>query len=108
MDNIETGRAAVLAGHGCDEDGPYLLVNDRVRNVQVRVSVRGRTFSLRRLPVRRCVGRHDLETHAKMPCPLDVELPPESKVTVCPACQEATGFNPSFYHTCLLYTSRCV
>ena len=99
MDNIETGRAAVLAGHGCDEDGPYLLVNDRVRNVQVRVSVRGRTFSLRRLPVRRCVGRHDLETHAKMPCPLDVELPPESKVTVCPACQEATGFNPSFYHT---------
>ena len=22
-----------------------------------------------------------------------------SKVTVCPACQEATGFNPSFYHT---------
>ena len=99
MDNIETGRAAVLAGHGCDEDGPYLLVNDRVRNVQVRVSVRGRTFSLRRLPVRRCVGRHDLETHAKMPCPLDVELPPGSKVTVCPACQEATGFNPSFYHT---------
>ena len=99
MDDIETGRAAVLAGHGCDEDGPYLLVNDRVRNVQVRVSVRGRTFSLRRLPVRRCVGRHDLETHAKMPCPLDVELPPGSKVTVCPACQEATGFNPSFYHT---------
>ena len=99
MDNIETGRAAVLAGHGCDEDGPYLLVNDRVRNVQVRVGVRGRTFSLRRLPVRRCVGRHDLETHAKMPCPLDVQLPPESKVTVCPACQEATGFNPSFYNT---------
>lgn len=99
MDNIETGRAAVLAGHGCDENGPYLLVNDRVRNVQVRVSVRGRTFSLRRLPARRCVGRHDLETHTKVPCPLDVELPPDAKDTVCPACQEATGFNPSFYNT---------
>lgn len=99
MNTIDNTRAAVLAGHGCDENGPYLLLNDRVRNVQVRVNVRGRTFSLRRLPGRRCVGRHDLDTHTKMPCPLDVELPADSKDTICPACQEATGFNPSFYNT---------
>ena len=98
MTRFLNGRTAVLAGHGFDESGPYLLVNDVERQAQVRFAVLGRTFSLRRLPKRRCVGRLDLETLEKSVCPLDVELLPDAKDTMCPACQEATGFNPSFYY----------
>ncbi len=71
----EQGRRFVMAGHGCDEQGPFLLLNDRARGEQIRFDVRGKTFSLRRTATRRCIGRHDLETHEKTPCPLDVELP---------------------------------
>lgn len=88
----------VLAGYGFDDDGPYLQLNDIDRGESVRFPVRGRTFSLRRLPKRRCVGRFDLATFQESVCPLGVELPADSKETMCPACIEATGFNPSFYY----------
>lgn len=32
----------VLAGHGFDEKGPYLLINDMSKATQHRFSVRGR------------------------------------------------------------------
>lgn len=98
MTNFLHGRTAVLAGHGFDENGPYLLINDVDRAEQLRFSVLGKTFSLKRLPRRRCVGRFDLETQVKSTCPLNVELLPDAKETMCPACIEATGFNPSFYY----------
>ncbi|RNL46902.1 DUF2797 domain-containing protein [Paraeggerthella hongkongensis] len=98
MTNFLHGRTAVLAGHGFDESGPYLLINDVDRAEQLRFSVLGKTFSLKRLPRRRCVGRFDLETQVKSTCPLNVELLPDAKETMCPACIEATGFNPSFYY----------
>ena len=98
MTNFLHGRTAVLAGHEFDESGPYLLINDVDRAEQLRFSVLGKTFSLKRLPRRRCVGRFDLETQVKSTCPLNVELLPDAKETMCPACIEATGFNPSFYY----------
>ena len=98
MTNLLGGHTAVLAGHGFDESGPYLLVNYADAGIQHRFSVLGRTFSLRRLPRRRCVGRFNLESLAKSTCPLNVELLPDAKDTMCPACIEATSFNPSFYY----------
>lgn len=98
MDGFNQGVRAIMAGHGCDEAGPFLLLNDRVSGGQVRFDVRGRTFSLKCLATRRCVGRHDLETHANMPCPFDEALPEDSRDTMCPECRRATGFNPSFYN----------
>ena len=97
MTNPFDGRALVLAGHGCGDDGPYLRFNDNKTGEVLRFPVRGRTFSLRKLPRRRCTGRFDLATFQESVCPLDVELLPDSKETMCPACIEATGFNPSFY-----------
>ena len=98
MTKFAQGTTMVLAGHGFAESGPYLLINDVERETQQRFFVRGETFSLRRRPTRRCVGRFDLESHEKTVCPLNVELLPDAKDTMCPACQEATGFNPSFYY----------
>ena len=98
MTNFANGRTTVLAGHGFAESGPYLLINDVEQGEQHRFPVLGKTFSLRRLPTRRCVGRFDLASYTKEVCPLNVELLPDAKDTMCPACQEATGFNPSFYY----------
>lgn len=98
MTQLLGGHTTVLAGYGFDDDGPYLRLNDIDVGAVVRYPVRGRTFSLRRLPKRRCVGRFDLATFKESVCPLGVELPADSKETMCPACVEATGFNPSFYY----------
>lgn len=98
MTRFANGRTVVLAGHGYSPEGPYLLVNDVEGSVQRRFAVRGRTFSIRRLPRRRCIGRFDLETHERGACPLNVELLADAKDAMCPACIEATGFNPSFYY----------
>lgn len=92
------GHAIALAGHGFDADGPHLILNDVYAASQERFSVLGRTFTMRRLKRRRCTGRFDLLTHKRDVCPLGVELLPDSKEAQCPACIEATGFNPSFYH----------
>lgn len=91
-------HTTVLAGHGFDETGPYLLINDIDEATQHRFSVRRRTFTLKQLPQRYCVGRFDLLTHRKSVCPLSIELLPTEKDDMCPACREATGFNPSFYY----------
>lgn len=98
MARYRAGHTTVLAGHGFDEAGPYLLLNDVDAGMQERFFVRGRTFSLIRLARRRCIGRFDLRTLRKSACPLGVELLPDAKEPMCPACAEATGFNPSFYH----------
>lgn len=88
----------VYAGHGYDDAGPYLLINDVDEATQHRFSVLGKTFSLKRLSARYCVGRFNLLTHQKSVCPLKIELLPAEKDDMCPACKEATGFNPSFYY----------
>ena len=69
MTKFAQGTTMVLAGHGFAESGPYLLINDVERETQQRFFVRGETFSLRRRPTRRCVGRFDLESHEKTVCP---------------------------------------
>ena len=84
MTNFANGHTTVLAGHGFAESGPYLLINDVEQGEQHRFPVLGKTFSLRRLPTRRCVGRFDLASYTKEVCPLNVELlpsPPSSAPT---------------------------
>lgn len=98
MARFRPGHKLVLRGHGFDEAGPHLTLNDLDANEVVRYPVRGRTFTLSRTGERRCTGRFDLATHQASACPDDTELLPGSKDTQCPACQEATGFNPSFYY----------
>lgn len=98
MSQYLSGRTVVLAGHGFDEAGPYLTFNDVDACAQGRYHVRGKTFTLKRLPSRYCVGRFDLRTFEKGACPLKIELLPTEKDDMCPACREATGFNPSFYY----------
>lgn len=98
MTRFLNDHATVLAGYGFAEDGPYLKINDIDAGTVERFPVRGRVFSLRCLPRRVCIGRFDLETFQAEVCPLNVELLPDSKDTMCPACVKATGFNPSFYY----------
>ena len=82
MTNLQDGHTLVLAGHGCDEGGPYLSLNDVEARAKVRFAVRGKTFTLRRLARRLCTGRFDLQTNESVVCPLDVELLPGSKEDV--------------------------
>lgn len=97
MPNLFADHTVVLASYGFSVDGPYLTINDLDEGTVGYVPVLGRTFSLRRLPRRRCIGRIDLRTHERSTCPLNAELLPDGKEDMCPACIEATGFNPSFY-----------
>ena len=97
MPNLFSDHTVVLAGYGFSADGPYLTINDLDEGTVGYVPVLGRTFSLRQLPRRRCIGRIDLRTHERSTCPLNAELLPDGKEDMCPACIEATGFNPSFY-----------
>lgn len=98
MSKYLSGRTVVLAGHGFDEAGPYLTFNDVEACAQERYHLRGKTFTLKRCAARYCVGRFDLFTFEKSACPLKIELLPTEKDDMCPACREATGFNPSFYY----------
>ena len=97
MSNLFGTDTVILAGYGFSADGPYLTVNDLADGTVQYVPVLGRTFSLCCLPRRHCIGRFNLQTYEKSVCPLNVELLPDSKEDMCPACIEATGFNPSFY-----------
>ena len=97
MTHYRDGHRVVLANYGFNEEGPYLKFNDIDTKTQHLFSVRGKTFTMRRSPRRYCVGCFDLRTFESSVCPLEVELLPTEKDDMCPACREATGFNPSFY-----------
>ncbi|MDO4590806.1 MAG: DUF2797 domain-containing protein [Slackia sp.] len=90
----------VFSGLGYDVAGPYLQLNDLQAQKQMRLPVLGRTFTMRRLSQRYCIGPFDLKTYESSACPLMAELPSEEtyKDDMCPACREATGFNPAFYN----------
>lgn len=90
----------VFSGLGYNADGPYLQMNDIEAKKQMRLPVLGRTFTLKKLPQRYCIGPFDLKTYESSACDLSAELPDEStyKDDMCPACREKTGFNPAFYN----------
>ena len=98
MTTFQEGHTTVLSGYGYGQHGPYLRFNDIDSSTQLEMPVLGKTFSLEVQPKRYCVGRFDLRTFKSSVCPLKVELLPDEKDTMCPACKEATGFNPSFYY----------
>lgn len=78
--------------------GPYLLLNAIESSKQIRYPLWGKTISLFRTDRRFCIGRFDLRTFESSVCPLKIEFLPSEKDNMCPACREATGFNPSFYY----------
>ncbi len=90
----------VFSGLGYASEGPYLLVNDVYEKKQMRLPVLGRTFTLRRLARRFCIGPFDLKEYLSSACANSVELMPidQYKDDMCPACREETGFNPAFYN----------
>lgn len=90
----------VFSGFGYDAQGPYIQVNDLREKTQMRLPVLGRTFTLKCAEQRFCVGAFDLTTYESRACDLMAELPAISdyKDDMCPACREATGFNPAFYN----------
>ena len=90
----------VFSGLGYDTQGPYIQVNNLREKTQMRLPVLGRTFTLKCTEQRFCVGAFDLTSYESRACDLMAELPPISdyKDDMCPACREATGFNPAFYN----------
>lgn len=100
MPRFAPDETLVFSGLGYSADGPYLQVNDVFGKKQMRLPVLGRTFTLRCLPRRFCIGPFDLKTYESQACPQSVELPSlaDYKDDMCPACREATGFNPAFYN----------
>ena len=59
MPNLFADHTVVLAGYGFSVDGPYLTINDLNEGTVGYVPVLGRTFSLRPMPRRRCIGRSE-------------------------------------------------
>lgn len=89
----------LLAGYGCDERGPYLVLDALAREPWARSVwfVRGQTFTLEQQRERHCTGRHELATGRSLPCPERVRLH-EPAHEQCSPCFVATGFNPAFYN----------
>jgi hypothetical protein len=89
----------LLAGHGCDEQGPFLLLDPIGKELGPRrlVRVRGAVFTFTCCEERHCVGRHDLDTGRSVPCPQRAALSVAAHEQ-CMDCFVATGFNPAFYH----------
>jgi hypothetical protein len=88
----------LLVSYGCNEQGPYLVV-DLVGELPWRrepFRVRGRTFTLEADAERCCTGRYDLATGQSSPCPVRAVL--NANLEQCTACFTATGFNPAFYN----------
>ena len=61
MPNLFSDHTVALAGYGFSVDGPYLTINDLDAGRVGYVPVLGRTFSLRRLPRRRCSAASTFE-----------------------------------------------
>lgn len=100
MPRFAPNKTLAFSGLGYGPDGPYFLVNDVHGKKQMQLPLLGRTFSMRCLPQRFCIGPFDLKTYQSDACPLETELPSlqDYKDDMCPACREATGFNPAFYN----------
>lgn len=100
MSQYLPGSKLVFASLGYAADGPYLQVNDVDEKIQLQLPVLGRTFTIRFLEQRYCVGSFDLSTYESAACELGVDLPPVGicKDDMCPKCRELTGFNPMFYN----------
>jgi hypothetical protein len=97
-DVLETD-SGLLAGYGCNERGPFLVIDrlDAAPWQRALFSPRERSFTLETVGGRFCVGRHDLASGTSSPCPVRAELTtgaPEQ----CSACFVVTGFNPAFYN----------
>lgn len=95
---LSPGRP-LLAGYGCDERGPYLVLDqlDHEPRARALYYVRGQTFTLERQSERHCTGRHELASGRSVPCPERVRLR-EGGYEQCSPCFGATGFNPAFYN----------
>lgn len=89
----------ILSGHGCGEQGPYLVLDTLNREPWQRqsVAIRERVFTFTRCEERHCTGRYDLETGRGVPCPGRARLM-DAAHDQCGACFAATGFNPAFYN----------
>lgn len=96
---IGSSDETLLASHGCDEGGPYLIIDPLggASWPRQKLRVRGRVLSFTRSVERHCVGRHDLETGRSVPCPDRVALRAAAHEQ-CMSCFTATGFNPAFYN----------
>lgn len=95
----KAGQTLVLANVSFTEEKPYLLINGVEEHSQEAFFPLGKIFSLKKLEKRYCIGSFDLIEGTRQACPLSVELPADHKEEMCPACREATGFNPAFYNT---------
>ncbi|HTV17505.1 MAG TPA: DUF2797 domain-containing protein [Polyangiaceae bacterium] len=97
---IGASDQTLLAGYGCDERGPFLVVDPLGKQAWQRqlVRVRGSVFTFSRCDERHCVGRHDLETGRSVPCPQRVAFGAVAHEQ-CSDCFTATGFNPAFYNS---------
>lgn len=88
----------LLAGISFTQNGPALILDD-IHNVaassRIVYPLREKTLTLRKLPIRHCIGRYDLRTFVSIPCP-EGNLVTDN--TVCIKCFRANGFNPSFYN----------
>ena len=89
----------LLAGYGCDERGPYLVLDDIQHAPWTRdlFFVRDQVFTLERHAERHCTGRHELASGRSMPCP-DAARLRDPGHEQCSPCFGATGFNPAFYN----------
>lgn len=94
-----TDQSLVLAKTSFSNEKPYLLINNIEEKTQQLFYPLGKTFSLEKLNKRYCIGSFDLAKGSTQACPLSIEFPADYKEEMCPACREATGFNPAFYNT---------
>lgn len=96
---IGASDPTLLSGYGCDERGPFLVLDPLgdAGGARQILRVRGAVFTFMCGEERHCVGRHDLETGRSVPCPQRVAFG-ASAHEQCMDCFAATGFNPAFYN----------